>query len=194
MFLSPVLTKALGTWGFPRCCGAGFPPVPPCWRGLPHLHFLMGWDLICCPQFMPTDERGLFPGLQRVDEIPPTVPLTSTTAQFHSFLAVLKCFIFSKSPDRALFWNWRTHMGILEELIFFSSLIHPPVSLNPSPWQLLLYSVSTRLLLDFVFQIPLIIDTMHYLCLSLTYFTQHNALKIHPGWCKWQNVLLPLTE
>lgn len=72
-------------------------------------------------------------------------------------------------------------MGILEELIFFSSLIHPPVSLNPSPWQLLLYSVSTRLLLDFVFQIPLIIDTMHYLCLSLTYFTQHNALKSYPG-------------
>ena len=49
---------------------------------------------------------------------------------------------------------------------------------------------SVPMSLFFVFQIPHVFVRSYSICLSLTYFTRHNALKIHPCCCKWQYFLL----
>ena len=55
-------------------------------------------------------------------------------------------------------------------------------------------SFHSVLFLCFVCQILHISEIIHYLSLSLTYFTQHNALQVHPYCFKWQNFILFMAE
>ena len=53
-----------------------------------------------------------------------------------------------------------------------------------------LFSVSSICVLCLHFKIPYISEVRAFVFLCLTYFTKHNALKVHPCFLKWQDFIL----
>ena len=91
------------------------------------------------------------------------------------------------------FWNFK----IINFYLFFLCTFWPPLPLSPTSQPPLattnLFSVSTSMgfcYCFFVFWVSHIRDHTAFVFLCLTYFTYHNALEVHPYWCKWQDFIL----
>lgn len=87
-------------------------------------------------------------------------------------------------PWTLLFYNWK-----IGPFTTFSHFMHPPAHHFHTPiWQATICSLYVWV--QFFFQIPLVSKSIQYLYFSMTYFAQHNTLKVLSCYHRWRNFLL----